>query len=255
MLLTFLILWLVYMPALQRPVEDEGIMISFGDEFDGSGLGELLAGEEDLSPEAASMSESKPSGQQELMTQESQKTVTVPKQQVNPKPKKDPVVDPAQQLREQQRREALAKAEAEKRAKEQAAAEARKRAEAAARSENLVGGAFGSGGSGSGNTSGDTRQGNPAGRGSSGGHGWSLAGRSLIGSLATPDYPSNVEGRLTVNIRVDAAGNVTSASIGSPSDISDASTRTAAMNAARRTKFSGGQGVSSGTITYNFRMK
>ncbi len=239
-LLTFLILWFVFMPMAQRPAEDEGIMVSFGDELDGLGFGDMIAGVEELSTTAPPPQQAE---QQELMTQQTEKTVVVPKQQPNPRTTQR-VTEQDLQRQEQQRREAAA------------AAEARQRQEAAARSENLVGSAFGSGGgSGSGTTSGDTRQGNPAGSGTSGGHGWSLSGRSLVGSLATPNYPSNVEGRVTVSIRVDASGRVTSATIGSPTNISDAQTRSAAVSAARNTRFSAGSGVSVGTITYNFRLK
>lgn len=254
MLLVFLLLWFVYMPALQRPQPDEGIMVSFGDGFDGSGWGEMLAGEEDYEPEESG-GPSVPASNQELMTQEGSKSLAVPKTQTSTNKNQKPAIDPLQQQREQQRQREQAAAEAKRRAEAQAAAEAKKRAEAAARSESLIGGAFGSGGTGSGTTTGDSRQGNPAGKGSSGGHGWSLAGRSLVGSLATPAYPSNVEGKVTVSIRVDASGNVTSVSVGSPTDISDTQTRNAALSAARQTRFTSGTGVSSGTITYNFRMK
>jgi TonB family protein len=238
-LLTFLILWFVFMPMVERPDEDEGIMISFGDELDGLGFGDMLAGVQELSTTVPPQQ----AGHQELITQETERSIVIPKQQTNPRTTR-PVTEQDLQRQEQQRREAAA------------AAEARQRQEAAARSENLVGSAFGSGGgTGSGTTSGDTRQGNPAGSGTSGGHGWSLSGRSLVGELATPDYPSNVEGRITVSIRVDAAGRVTSTTIGSPTNISDAQTRSAAVRAARNTRFSSGSGVSVGTITYNFRLR
>ncbi len=228
------------MPALERHIEEEGIMVSFGDNIDGLGFGDMIAGEEEIASLASLPP--KEAEQQELITQSREKTVSVPKQQPNPRnTKRTNEYDLRRQ--EQQRRDAAA------------AAEARKRAEAAARSENLIGSAFGSGGSGSGTTSGDTRQGNPAGSGTSGGHGWSLAGRSLIGSLATPSYPSNVEGKITVSIRVDANGRVTSTSISSPTNISDAQTRRSALNAAKSTRFSSGSGISVGTITYNFRLK
>lgn len=240
-LLTFLILWFVFMPAVVRPTEDEGIMVSFGDNIDGMGFGEMIAGVEEMSspPIPKQVSE-----QQELITQETEKSVVVPKQQTKPKTKPVTITEQELQQQELQRREAAA------------AAEAKRRQEAAARSENLVGSAFGSGGgTGSGTTEGDTRQGNPAGSGTSGGHGWSLSGRSLIGTLATPSYPNNVEGKITVSIRVDASGRVTSATVGSPTTISDAQTRSAALSAARNTRFSSGGGVSVGTITYNFKLK
>lgn len=239
-LLTFLILWFVFMPTVIKPAEDEGIMVSFGDELDGLGFGDMIAGAEELT---SPPTPPQPAEKQELLTQETEKTLVIPKKQTNPRTTTRQVTEQDIQRQEQRRREAAA------------AAEARQRQEAAARSENLIGGAFGSGGAGSGNTSGDTRQGNPAGSGTSGGHGWSLAGRSLVGSLATPAYPNNVEGRITVSIRVDASGRVTSTSIGSPTTISDSQTRNAALTAARTTRFSSGSGVSVGTITYNFRLK
>ena len=85
---------------------------------------------------------------------------------------------------------------------------------------------------GSGNTTGSNTQGNPAGSGSSGGNSWSLNGRSLNGRLVSPRYDNDVEGKVTVNIRVDESGNVISASVGSPTNISDQETRNAAVSAA-----------------------
>lgn len=239
-LLTFLILWFVFMPTVVRPIEDEGIMVSFGDEIDGLGFGDMVA---EAIPQPSTSTPVPPAEERELITQRTERTVAIPNQKTTSRTTQQAPTQQDIQRQEQQRREA------------QAAAQARQQQEAAARSENLIGGAFGSGGSGSGSTTGDTRQGNPAGSGTSGGHGWSLSGRSLIGSLVTPDYPSNVEGRITVSIRVDASGRVTTASIGSPTNISDQQTRSAAINAARNTRFSSGSGVSVGTITYNFRLR
>ena len=226
------------MPMVKKPIEDEGIMVSFGSDVDGLGFGDMIAGIQEMS----NYSPPQNAEQQELITQETEQSIVVPKQQVTPRTTQQ-VSQQDLQRQEQQRREAAA------------AAAARERQEAAARSESMVGSAFGSEGAGSGTTSGDTRQGNPAGSGTSGVLGWSLAGRSLIGSLVSPDYPSNVEGRITVNIRVDASGRVTTTSIGSPTTISDAQTRDAAIRAARNTRFSSGSGISVGTITYNFRLK
>lgn len=229
------------MPTVKRPIEDEGIMVSFGDELDGLGFGDMIAGVEEFSTPTAPPSQR--TEQQELITQETEQSIVVPKQQPNPKTTRQ-VTKQDQQRQEDQRRRAAA-----------AAAE-RQRQEAAARSENIVGSAFGTGsGTGSGTTSGDTRQGNPAGSGTSGGHSWSLKGRSLVGSIIHPDYPKNVEGKVTVSIRVDETGRVTTTSIGSPTNISDQQTRNAALNAARKTRFTAGSSVSVGTITYNFRLK
>lgn len=240
-LLTFLILWFVFMPTVARPAEDEGIMVSFGDELDGLGFGDMIAGTQDFSTPTAPPPQR--TEQQELITQETERSAVVPKQQPNPKTTRQVTEQDLQRQEAQRRKDAAAAAE-------------RQRQETAARSENIVGSAFGAGGgTGSGTTSGDTRQGNPAGSGTSGGHSWSLKGRSLIGSLIHPDYPRNVEGKVTVSIRVDANGKVTTANISSPTNISDAQTRNAALNAARNTRFSSGSGVSVGTITYNFRLR
>ena len=97
-------------------------------------------------------------------------------------------------------------------------------------------------------------QGNPAGSGSSGGHSWSLAGRSLNGGLPKPAYNGNEEGRIIVDIVVDKAGNVTNASISTSSNISDNELRTASREAALRTKFTAGREAAKGTITYQFRL-
>lgn len=240
-LLTFLILWFVFMPTAVIPPEDEGIMVSFGDDMDGLGFGDMIAGVQEMQTPTAPPPQR--AEQQELITQQTERSVVVPKQQ--------PKLGTIRQVTEQN----LQRQEQQRRQAEVAAAE-RQKQEAAARSENLVGSAFGSGGgTGSGTTNGDTHQGNPAGSGTSGGHGWSLSGRSLVGMLVTPDYPSNVEGRITVSIRVDASGRVTTTSIGSPTNISDSQTRSAALSAARNTRFSSGGGVSVGTITYNFRLR
>jgi TonB family protein len=110
-------------------------------------------------------------------------------------------------------------------------------------------------GKGSGDGSGDGIQGNPAGHGNLGGNSWSLNGRSLTGRLISPSYDKDVEGKITVNIRVDESGHVSSASIGSPTTISDAETRNAAMSAAHNTRFSAGKGIVTGTITYNFKLR
>ncbi len=99
------------------------------------------------------------------------------------------------------------------------------------------------------------KNGNPVGKGNSNGHAWSLLGRGLIGSIVSPDYTNNVEGKITVAIRVDELGNVTTTSISSPTTISDKATRDAAIRAAQKTHFSSGKGISIGTITYNFKLQ
>ena len=79
--------------------------------------------------------------------------------------------------------------------------------------------------------------------------------KDLLGKLAQPSYQSNEEGRIVVEIRVDASGTVVSASIATKgTTITDEALRNAAITAAKKNKFSTGGGVAIGTITYNFRL-
>lgn len=109
-------------------------------------------------------------------------------------------------------------------------------------------------GTGIGDGTGSGTKGNPFGRGTSNGNTWSLEGRTLSGAISKPTYRENVEGKITVKIRVDDNGNVTDASIASPTTIADESLRNSTLESARRTKFSAGKGVVYGQIVYNFRL-
>ncbi len=229
--LLILLLFLIVLPGLKTP-EDEGIMVSFGETFDGGGVTQTPT------PKAAEPSSPPPTTpkpqKQDLMTQD----------------------DNSFAINEQKKKDKQAKEALEKQKKEEAriAAEKNRKEQDAINKANMDG-LFGSGGStGSGNTSGNTNQGNPAGKGSSGGNSWSLNGRSLSGRLVSPRYDNDVEGKITVNIRVDSDGNVISTSIGSPTNISDQGMRNAAMSAAKSTKFTSGSGDASGSITYNFKL-
>lgn len=86
------------------------------------------------------------------------------------------------------------------------------------------------------------------------GSAWSLRGRDLLGKLVQPSYQGNEEGRIVVEICVDAEGNVVFADIAKGTTISNETLRNAAITAAKKNKFSAGGGVAIGTITYNFRL-
>lgn len=226
------------MPQYQKDdIFDEGVMISFGDVENGGG-NDMTVKETYSPPNETSAPKTlqKTTATQELLTQKTPSSVKISenKKQTDEKKKQ---------------------ADLQRQAEQQRIAEQRRREQMSAAAQNVIGGAFGnSGGQGSGTTSGDTRQGNPAGKGTSGGNSWSLNGRDLYGSLIKPNYTSNEEGKITVEIRVDANGNVTSAKIVSPSTISDFAMRNSAMDAAKRTKFTGGNGAVIGTITYTYRL-
>lgn len=233
--LLILLLFLLVMPGLEKPKDDEGIMVSFGEMSTGSGMTETPTAEPIVTPTTPPPAAPKPA-KQDVMTQDDNSLAIAAEK------KKEREEKAAQ---ERQRLEEVRKANEKKKAEQEAIEKA-----------NSMNGLFGNNNSkGSGTTSGEGRQGNPAGSGNSGGNSWSLNGRSLTGSLISPNYDNNVEGRVTVSIRVDENGSVISASIGSPTNISDAATRNAAISAAKRTRFSSGSGTSAGTITYNFKLK
>ena len=236
----FLLLWFIVLPVLKDPdKEDEGLMVSFGETPDGSGMTQMptpTQASEAAGP-ATALPASRPQ-KQELMTQ-TDNSLAIAEQKQKAKDRRE------QEAINRQQREAVRRA-----------GEQRRREQGAIAKANSMNGLFGNNNSsGSGSGTGDTRQGNPAGHGSSGGNSWSLNGRSLTGRLVTPSYDQDVEGKITVNIRVDRSGRVSSASIGSPTTISDSRTRNAALSAARNTHFSSGKGVSSGSISYNFNLR
>ena len=84
---------------------------------------------------------------------------------------------------------------------------------------------------------------------------WSLEEHTLSGNISKPAYRENVEGKITVRIRVDDNGNVISATIGSPTTIADESLRNSTLESAHRTKFSSGKGVAIGQIVYHFKLR
>ncbi len=258
----FLIMWLYIMPyTITQPIEEEGLMVSFGDNENAGGMGssaEPLAAPEAeiLAPSKQQKPTSTPAAKEQLITQNDNSNA------ISMAEKKQKEQDRKQkQLIDQQRIDT----------ENRLAQQQRKQQDAINKAGATVNGLFSNGsmnsgsgngkgsgngtGSGSGNGAEAGIQGNPAGHGNLGGNSWSLNGRSLSGNLASPSYDKDVEGKVTVNIRVDENGRVISASIGSPTTISDSQTRNAAIAAANRTHFSGGSGSAAGSITYNFKLK
>ncbi len=233
-IILFLILWLVVMPStITELKEDKGLMISFGNNSNGAGKSLMPANKPQLEKQIAS----KPTLTKQVLITQKNNSVAISER--NEKIQKNKFALELQQKE-------INKRATENNRKEQLAIE----------NASTVNGLFGNSTStGSGTDSGNNQQGNPAGKGSSCGNSWSLNGRSLSGQLVSPSYDKDVEGKVTVNIRVDESGRVSSASVGSPTTISDAQTRNAALSAAKSTHFSGGKGASSGTITYNFKLK
>ena len=205
----------------------------------------------------------------EMITQEDEPTIAVPKKETpKPTPKKEVVKKetPKKELvKPKEKTEAEKRAEAERLAAEKKAAEERAAAEAAAK---RIAGAFGKGTQmGSKGTSevGEGLQGSPTGNAPEGqskgvgGYGtFDLNGRSLgPGGLPRPVYNVQEEGRVVVTITVNPAGQVIHTSINKRTNTANAALRKADEDAARKARFNavGGVNNQTGTITYYFKLK
>ena len=214
-----------------------------------------------------------PPVEQEMVTQEDEPTVAVPKKETpKPKPKKEivkakkeNVKAKTENVKAKEKTEAEKRAEAERLAAEKKAAEECAAAEAAAK---RIAGAFGKGtqmGSKGTGTTGKGIQGSPTGNAAEGqstgvgGYGtFDLNGRSLgPGGLPMPVYNVQEEGRVVVTITVNPAGQVIQTNINKRTNTANAALRKAAEDAARKARFNAVEGVNNqtGTITYYFKLK
>ena len=251
MLLVFLLLWLLQLTAM-KPEQEEGIEVAFGEVEEAGGY--MAEQSEALplpAPEATAPEQPSAPSDNDLMTQEDEEALALRKAQEE----KEKSRKQAEAQERQRQREEQARLEAERTAREAAEAERKaKEAEAIAKA-NQMGSLFGNAGntSGSGNSQGNGQKGNPVGHGSSGGHNWSLSGRDLKGTLPQPSNAFNQEGKVVVQIRVNAAGNVVEATI-KGGNVSDKQTQQIALDAAKKAKFTEGDHDQIGTITYIFKL-
>lgn len=256
MALLFLLLWYVAIDA-PRENEEEGIEVAFGDSEDGGG-----ADPEALPMPAIPVTQAPPPTPQapsenDLMVQDDEESLALAKQREEEKKRRAEEEELVRKQREEQARlEAEQLAEQQRIAEEQArraAEEQEKRDKAQA-----LGGLFGNnqqGAQGSGTTQGASQQGsnNPVGKGTVGGNSWSLAGRN-IKALPKPSTQFNQEGKVVVNIQVNNAGKVISATVGEGTTIGDYQTRQIALEAARKAEFTPSENrIQVGTITYTFK--
>ena len=209
----------------------------------------------------------------EIITQEEEPTVAVPKKEEKPKPKpkketvkKQPVKAKEQPVKPKEKTEAEKKAEAERLAAEKKKAEEKAAAEAAAK---RVAGAFGKGtqiGNKGTGTTGSGIEGSPTGNAAEGkstgigGYGtFDLNGRSLgPGGLPRPIYNVQDEGVVVVSIVVTPAGIVEKVSVNiKGTKTTNPNLRKAALDAAIKARFNSVDGVNNqtGTITYYFKLK
>ena len=237
MALVFLLLWFLRLSSVQ-PDQEEGVEVAFGEIEDAGGyMAEQNEAMPMPSPEAAAPKQPTAPTVEEHITTE------------------DPEALALAEAKKKRDAEEKARLEAERKAREAAEAERKaKEAEAIAKA-NQFGSLFGQTGNttGSGDGKGSGQKGNPVGHGSSGGNSWSLSGRGIKGTLPQPSNTFNQEGKVVVQIRVNAAGNVISASI-TGGDVSDKQTQQLALEAAKKAKFTEGDHDQIGTITYIFKL-
>jgi TonB family protein len=253
-----LVLWFV---VLSTPIktENEGFLVSFGDSFDAGGSGvEASATTQTAKQNADNQPQNQNINPETKTTTEKVFTQKENSVSINEKKEKERVAKEQDEIRTQQ-------AETNKKLAEQ-----KRKEQEAINKANAMTGLFGNngsgGGSGGGNGTGTGKgngsgtgsgtQGNPAGKGNSGvGFTLNLGTRDYLDDPVKPNYPKDIEGKITVNIRVDESGNVSSPSIGSPTTISDLEMRKEAISAAKRTHFTSGKRIETGYITYNYRLQ
>ena len=236
LVLLFLLLWYMRLSTI-APEQEEGVEVAFGEVEEAGGY---MAEESEAVPLPASQPVETPPAapsNNDLITSENEEALALQK---------------AREAKEKADRE---KAEAERRQKEKEAAERKAKEDAAIAKASQMGSLFGNSGNttGSGDGQGTGQKGNPIGHGSSGGNNWSLAGRSIKGTLPQPSDSFKQEGKVVVQIRVNAAGQVIDARETAGGNISDRQTIQLALEAARKAQFTEGDRDQIGTITYIFK--
>ena len=255
MCLVFLLLWWLQVKAPVQ-MEDEGIVVAFGDSEDGGGMPDVrpLDAITQVEQIPAPAAPSRPSDN-DLIVQEDEESLALAKQTEEEAKRKALEEELIRKRREQE-----ARAEAERIAKEKALAEQRAKEQEAI--NNQLEALFGQAGTAEGanaenaspsNTAGV--KGNPVGKGMgvSNGTQWSLYGRD-VKSLPEPSKDFAQAGLVVVKIMVDAAGNVTNATVTEGTTISDRATQQLALQAARQAKFTEGDTPQIGKITYTFKL-
>ena len=257
MCLVFLLLWWLQVKAPVQ-MEDEGIVVAFGDSEDGGGMPDVrpLDAITQVEQIPAPAAPSRPSDN-DLIVQEDEESLALAKQteeEAKRKAQEEELI--------RKRREEEARVEAERIAKEKALAEQRAKEQEAINKANQLAALFGHAGTAEGanadnasdsNTAGT--KGNPVGKGMgiTNGTQWSLYGRN-VKRLPKPSEDFAQAGLVVVQIMVDAAGNVTNATVTEGTTISDRATQQLALQAARQAKFTEGDTPQIGKITYTFKL-
>ncbi len=253
------------------PPEQEGILVNLGIPDVGQGV-ENAPGpattkpadepkptpvEPTPPPKPTSLQNPKPQPQREVRQTEDPEAIALRKRQEEAK-RQTEAEDRQRRIEEQQRRDAEARAEAERK---------RQEAEQQALKDRLAGGGISGSGSGKGNTGKPGNQGVPNGDPNSniltgistgsGVVGGGLGSRGLVRRGPSINDNSQEEGRIVLQVCVDADGNVISADYTqSGSTSTSENLKRLAIQNARQWKFNRGSvDKQCGTISYEFRLK
>lgn len=248
------------------PPEEEGILINFGTNNVGSGTVEPKPIEEPVAqestPESTSIPEPTPSEQatEDVVTQDYEEAAALEAKKRIQEEKKAQKIKEEQERKHQEELERQRKIEEERKRKEEQQKAINNRAKNAFGGKNPTGDNTGEGDSNQsgnqGKPDGDINSKNRVG-GSDGGNGisFSLSGRSSR-SLPKPEYKSQAEGKVVVEVTVDQNGNVINARPGvKGTTTTNKKLVDAAKIAALKTKFDvkkDAPALQKGTITYHF---
>lgn len=260
--LLLLLFLLLFKLTIEAPIqlEDEGIIITFGDADEGGGTPDVLPMPDPITqveqqPAAPMPTPAQPS-ENDLMVQEDEESLALAQQNEDDLKRQ---AEEEEMIRKQKEEEA--RLEAERIAREKALAEQKAREEEAIKKAQAMAALFGQAGSTEGAnaenataTPAATSKGDSMGEnyGESNGVQWKLDGRRLRQPLLKPSKDFIQDGVVIVQIWVDQSGNVTNAVPLGGTTISDLRTQQLALNAARQAKFTEGKTPQIGIITYEF---
>lgn len=285
LLLALLLAFLTLSVAEPDKQDEDGVPVLLGQVEDAAGedLSGLPASNEDVPemeesaeepveettpempiPEPAPVPEPKPEAEP-LITQDTERSIAA-QRAAEEATRKKAAEEAARRVAEEAARKKAAEEAAQRAAEEAARKKAAEEAAKRAAANNRVAGAFGSAGNkgSSGNTDGNGNQGSPGGNSNAGqvngvgglgtGPSAKVNNRTAV-YLARPQYADpNSEGTVLVSIQVSATGAVIKASVTS-STTSSAALKNAAVAAAKQSKFSEGESIENGTITYRFKLQ
>ncbi len=249
-LLLILLLFAAFRTPLPLPAE-QGILVDFGNsDF---GFGNFEPRMSDVAPVQPQSSQASQAAEEQPLTQDNEETVALPsKPETKPKTEKPKETTPAKP--KETTSQPVEQPKPERAPDPRAMFPGRGDPASTATSQGIAGG---QGNQGVTTGAADVHVYGPGGD-TGGGNTFALTGRSVIGSLPRPEYKTQEQGKVVVEITVDKDGNVIDALAGAKGSTTlDANLLDAALKAAKSAKFDRKPDatVQKGTITYIFRLQ